>query len=222
VRPNVPEPKTADLIDLLAWLWDTCAAPVLDALGYLRPDGGTSRRVWWCPVGPFALLPVHAAGRHVDTAPAGVRWSVLDCTVSSYLPTLRSLIAARAQPPARPVQLAAVGAPVRPGMQPPPGMDRELARVCSHIPATPLRGRQATPKRVIAQLQAATWAHLACHASQDLERPEASALWLTGGELTLQALVTGRVTHLELAYLSACETAVAPHLADGRSTWLRP
>ena len=57
-----------DILAILTWLWDAAAAPVLDALGHTGPpDGGRPwPRIWWCPVGLCALLPLHAAGRHAD------------------------------------------------------------------------------------------------------------------------------------------------------------
>jgi tetratricopeptide (TPR) repeat protein len=86
----------AELSAGLAWLWDTVAGPVLDALG-LTPHapGAGWPRVWWIPTGPLAFLPLHAAGYH-GTAEGR---SVLDRVVSSYAPTLRTL--AHARRPAR-------------------------------------------------------------------------------------------------------------------------
>ena len=57
-------------------------------------DGPGQPRVWWVATGSLALLPVHAAG-HRD----GSR-TLLDRVISSYTPTVRSLTAARASPPA--------------------------------------------------------------------------------------------------------------------------
>ena len=60
--------------DILSWLWDALAEPVLAALGYLGTPPGSAPmaagadppRVWWCPVGALAQLPIHAAGHHED------------------------------------------------------------------------------------------------------------------------------------------------------------
>ena len=89
-----------DLLEVLAWLWDVVAAPVLEYLGYtapLDPDTG-GRRVWWIPTGPLSALPVHAAGHHL----AGTD-TVLDRVVSSYTPTVR--------PCATPVQAGNMAVP---------------------------------------------------------------------------------------------------------------
>jgi hypothetical protein len=49
------------IFDCLEWLWDHVAAPILDAIAQTPT---TSHRIWWSPLGEFALLPIHAAGRH--------------------------------------------------------------------------------------------------------------------------------------------------------------
>jgi hypothetical protein len=55
----------------------------------LQPSSGSSRpHIWWCPVGPFSLLPMHAAGWYTDDATAVC---ASDYLVSSYLPTIRSM-----------------------------------------------------------------------------------------------------------------------------------
>jgi hypothetical protein len=80
--------------DVLAWLWDTVAAPVMQHLGHTVPVavGSGWPRVWWILTGPPSALPVHAAGYH-DSGPG--QDSVLDRVVSSYTPTLRTLRHAR-------------------------------------------------------------------------------------------------------------------------------
>lgn len=54
-----------------------------------QPESGHARpRVWWCPIGWFSLIPVHAAGRYAsDASPA----CACDYMVSSYTPTIRFL-----------------------------------------------------------------------------------------------------------------------------------
>lgn len=57
-----------EMLAVLEWLWDTIGDPVLSALRYTsRPPSGTKwPRLWWCPVGPLAYLPLHATGFHLD------------------------------------------------------------------------------------------------------------------------------------------------------------
>jgi hypothetical protein len=54
------------VFNILYWLWGAAAEPILAVLGYTgKPEPGKpAPRVWWCPTGPLALLPVHAAGSH--------------------------------------------------------------------------------------------------------------------------------------------------------------
>ena len=54
------------ILDVLDWLWDVIAEPVLTALGHTSaPETGSPwPRVWWCPTGPLTVLPIHAAGHH--------------------------------------------------------------------------------------------------------------------------------------------------------------
>ena len=54
------------ILDVLDWLWDDIAEPVLHALGHVSTPGTGVPwpRVWWCPTGVLSLLPVHAAGHH--------------------------------------------------------------------------------------------------------------------------------------------------------------
>jgi hypothetical protein len=88
----------------LDWLWHTTVLPVLIALGmyeyqYGRAPEDTQTgarhfkpseilpRLWWCPTGAFAGLPLHLAGRRGESA--------MDHIVSSYTPDIRALLNAR-------------------------------------------------------------------------------------------------------------------------------
>lgn len=85
-----------EVFAVLAWLWESVVRPVLDEVPEHEQDAVL--RVWWSPVGDFALLPLHAAGFHPQS-PA--EWekagevACFDCAsrsvVSSYLPTVAPL-----------------------------------------------------------------------------------------------------------------------------------
>ncbi|MFC4055083.1 CHAT domain-containing protein [Actinomadura syzygii] len=206
------------LLDLLAWLWDTIAEPVLDAVA---PAPGT--RLWWTPVGPLSLLPLHAAGRHLDGGGA----SVLDRVVSSYTPTVRSLVHARSRRTAEPAagRALVVAVPEAAGQPPLPGVRRETAAVAGLLPgARVLGGGDAVRDELLAALPRFEVAHFACHARTDLGSPMSSGIVLAeGAPLTLASIARLDLGAARFAYLSACETAgtrvgladEAVHLAAG-------
>jgi tetratricopeptide (TPR) repeat protein len=81
--------------EVLGWLWDAAAEPVLAALNFKdRPAGEAWPRVWWAPGGLLGLLPIHAAGHH-GASGSGPAHAVPDRVVSSYTPTIRALRYAR-------------------------------------------------------------------------------------------------------------------------------
>nr|WTB34364.1 CHAT domain-containing protein [Streptomyces sp. NBC_00830] len=218
------EHAQTELHDALAWLWDTVAAPVLDRLDI---DGAADRptpRLWWCPVGFLASLPLHAAGLHREPPPAGRRRAtLLDRTVSSTTSTLRVLAQARTRPPA---SLAAgtlvVALPQTPEAEPLGHAEKEAARVAELLrpvgPVTVLTGPAATSQSVLDALPRHGTAHFVCHGLTDPLDPSGSRLLLADHRerpLTVAALADLRLREAELAHLSACSTSVTAHrLAD--------
>jgi tetratricopeptide (TPR) repeat protein len=197
----------AGVADVLAWLWEAVSGPVLAALREL-PDGG-GRRVWWCPVGHLAYLPLHAAGRAGGPG-------MLDHVVSSYTPTLRALLRARARPAAAVAgaRLAVVAMPDTPGASRLLHVEAEAAAIAGRFagPVTVLTGPQATHERVVAALGTASWAHFACHAVGRLDDPSRSELLVhdhAESPLTVLDIVRLDLPGAQLAYLSACETSMA-------------
>ncbi|MFC6092234.1 CHAT domain-containing protein [Saccharothrix lopnurensis] len=201
------------LLATLEWLWDAVAEPVLDHLG---PTGGEFR-LWWCPTGPLTLLPLHAAGYH-DPADTPAGRTVLDRVVSSYTPTLRALARARtAGSPAtadrRVLVVSLPETPPTPGteaLSPLPGARAEAEFFRRVLPGahTPRVGEEATRAAVTADLRTHAYAHFACHGGQDPRDPSTGALYLRDGPLTVLDVAGLDLAHAELAYLSACRTAV--------------
>jgi hypothetical protein len=217
--PQDRDHNRAAIFTILEWMWDAIAEPVLNALGHTRTPTGPAQewpRVWWCPTGPLAVMPLHAAGYHPRDAnharnmnPDELARTVASRVVSSYTPTLAALVRARRKPDG-PVAQLAIGAARAPGQSYLPGVMPELEAIRKHLPAPPARhltGQDATAAAVLRALPACSWLHLSCHAFQHPDDPAASAFLLHDKPLTMGDLSAARIPSPDLAYLSACETA---------------
>jgi hypothetical protein len=202
------------LSEILEWLWDAAAEPVLMRLGYLEsPEAsGDWPRVWWVPGGLLGLLPLHAAGYHQS---AGAR-TVLDRVVSSYTPTVGALVYARehetADPPQRSLIVAASAVPGQPALG---QVTAEAAVLRDRLPQPTVLTESdpehlPTKSAVLAHLPGAGIAHFCCHAASHPSDPSRSELALCDHQadpFTVASLIPVRLDHAQLAYLSACETA---------------
>ncbi|MFD7135558.1 CHAT domain-containing protein [Streptomyces sp. NPDC059894] len=209
-----------DLLALLAWLWEAVAEPVLTALA---PAPGS--RLWWCPTGALALLPLHAAGRYGTERAVGV----LDRVVSSYTPTLRALAYARSRVSAADggALVVAVPEPRSAYVGPLPGAVREAEGVARRLRgARLLCAAEAERASVLAALPRHTVAHFACHGAGDTVSPAGNGVLLAdadGVPLTVAAVAGLDLRGAALAYLSACGTSEtrisladeSVHLASG-------
>ncbi|WP_158854179.1 CHAT domain-containing protein [Saccharothrix deserti] len=163
-------------------------------------------RLWWCPVGPCAFLPLHAAGRHNE----GTHDTVMDRVVSSYTSTIRALAHARGPRPgpSEAPSTLVISVPDAPGTAPLPGAVVEADLLTQLLPATkvlPSPGRAT----VTAALPHHEIAHFACHGVADLRAPADSRLLLRDHldqPFTVAAISRLRLDRSELAYLSACST----------------
>jgi hypothetical protein len=227
--------------ETLEWLWDAAAGPVLAELGYSQPPaaGAPWPRVWWAPGGLLGTLPVHAAGYHRAVAPGpagtpgpvgapGPGATVIDLVVSSYTPTIRTLAYARERADGSRAESALVVAmPVTPGLPPLRFAAQEVSYVRQRLPFADVyiesdgavTDRTPTRDRVLDLMTRAPIAHFACHGSNDPEDPARSQLYLhdhAEHALTVEALSALNLDHAQLAYLSACGTALNrnPHLLD--------
>lgn len=203
------------LHELLEWLWDAVTEPVLRALRIAAPSGERPR-VWWCPIGDLAFLPIQAAGYHRD----GSLRTVLDRTASSFLTTLRAFDKVRPGGPV-PAHGAAVliSMPETPGATPLANADREVEAIAAMLPGSPiLRGPAATAQSVSQALARHPITHFACHAQDNPAAPSTSRLLLHDNDTTPFSVTTLLRLHLKnagLAYLSACSTTrTSPLLVD--------
>ncbi|MDR6974088.1 tetratricopeptide (TPR) repeat protein [Streptomyces sp. 3330] len=203
----------------LEWLWDTITGPVLQRLApVLRPGpGGTPARVWWCPQGPLAFLPLHAAGYHGPRADGGDERCVLARVASSYTSTVAALHHARTRRPGTGADGSGqliVSMSRTPGAGDLPNADAEAHAVGRYLTngraAVSLADERATRDGVLEALRHTRSVHFACHAVADTQDPSACRI-LTHDHATRPLTVADvaglRLDGAHLAYLSACATS---------------
>ncbi|VDC05844.1 unnamed protein product [Peniophora sp. CBMAI 1063] len=215
---------------VLRYLWLWVVHPVLQALNLMKTDINVPLpHITWCPTGPLTQLPLHAAGIYTKGAPR-----VFDFVVSSYTPSLSALQRCRdgmrAPSEVPKVLLVTQANTPRPGLSPLPCVKNETAAICRHLPSGEehaiMEREQATERGVLSLIGNYTWVHFACHGSQNKRDPSRSAFELHDGPLTLSALMTAVTDNAEMAFLSACQTAMGDesiaeesmHLAAGMLT----
>ncbi|KAJ7253870.1 CHAT domain-containing protein [Mycena rebaudengoi] len=168
-------------------------------------------RLWWCPTGPFAFLPIHAAGIYDEHGTD----CISDYAVSSYTPTLAALL----DPPTNTTasfKMTAVIEPDAPNCSPLPGTAEELASIVNRVPGQWLTSLLSpTGLEVAPILEESSIVHFACHGIQDSQNPLDSDLMLSDGRLKVSqimrkqdnASMDANTKSMSLAFLSACETA---------------
>jgi hypothetical protein len=224
--------RQAPLLRILEWLWDAAAEPVLAELGYdhepLASDEAPRPRIWWAPGGMLSMLPIHAAGYHLEVPALGrPRRTVLDRVVSSYTPTIRALRYARQihstpNPKARSLIVAMPTTPDIHGSQL-RFVPAEVAALRTRLPRVTVLAEPAdnsgvdltelpTRANVFGCLPNCVIAHFACHGENNPEDPSESRLLLHDHQiapLTVASLASLHLGNAELAYLSACSTALS-------------
>lgn len=108
-----------------------------------------------------------------------------------------------------------------------PGTAEEIERITKYadqFQVLRLLESEAVPERVADAMKASNWVHFACHGMQNSSNPMESCLLLAGNSrLTLSKIIELHLESAELAFLSACETALGDktleeevvHLAAG-------
>jgi CHAT domain-containing protein len=165
-------------------------------------------RLHWCPVGEFTFLPLHAAGIYTGEDQV----CISDFVVSSYTPSLSSLIQARKN--FEPVQLSELKAlliaePAAANHTPLLEVKREVEVVSTLLEAVRIQhcvNMAPTVEAVLDSLPNAHFVHMVCHG---LQQPEALKSYFTlhDGQLSIAALTKVQLPNALLAFLSACETA---------------
>jgi hypothetical protein len=202
--------KLRDSREVLEWLWDTIAQPVLDSLGFTTrvPEDGKWPRLWWIPTGLVGMFPIHAAGYHHDDSRDR---TVMDRFISSYSQSIRALIhsrqsrSSRAPTPRHPSKVVLVGMPEL------PFAPREVKKISQVYDSTPDLNaiRPGTSREEVrAALKDCKVFHFAGHGRTDPLNPSNSGLKLSDGHLTVSDLFESSLQDGApyLAYLSACGT----------------
>ncbi|KAJ7478248.1 CHAT domain-containing protein [Mycena latifolia] len=222
------EPEDA-LRLVLQRLWEWVVKPVVDSLK-LTVSTLFSRcsfsykafqktnnpaRLWWCPTGPFAFLPIHAAGVYGEPTAN----CISNYVISSYTPTLALLLRPFSVMP-KPFKMTAIIQPNTPGFNALASTRTELQKIKTRVPdmwLTALGDRAASPAditTVLNHLKASAIVHFACHGHQDHHNPLESSLVLQNGERLKMSQIMERVRPVEgsnnpmsFVFLAACETA---------------
>ncbi|KAI0030050.1 CHAT domain-containing protein [Vararia minispora EC-137] len=212
-------------------LWLRIVQPVLERIEEKLVDFAVTGlpHVTWCPTGPLAFLPIHAAGIYGRRGMPDGGMKLFDIVVSSYTPTLSALL----RPPRMFVdgwpsfKALVVSQPKTPGMSMLPGVASEVVNIRKHLDGQieHFDDKDATVEAVLRAMNDdyCQLIHLACHGIQNTVDPTESAFALYDGHLTLSQLMSSSVRNAELAFLSACETSTgdeklpeeAVHLAAG-------
>jgi CHAT domain-containing protein len=163
-------------------------------------------RVWWCTTGFLTFLPIHAAGIYGEKSFPGSK--LMDVVVSSYTPTLSSLITDFHPTTLPNHQVLAVALPIESCL---PGTGKELDCIVNQVGASNIKKlveSEATLENVIAGLEESSFVHFACHGVQNVTNPNESGLLLANSSrLTLSHIHRLWLPHAQLAFLSACQTA---------------
>lgn len=140
-------PAQEALAQVLEWLWETTAAPVLSELGYARKPAAERPHLWWAPTGLLSYLPVHAAAQDGSGA--------LDRVISSYTPTAYALVESRKRPapPGESQTMLVIAMPQTPGRPDLKGAAKEASMLAARFPAWKFSGPGRKPPRMPAWTQ---------------------------------------------------------------------
>ena len=227
-RDNAPTASDQLLGEILKWLWYSAAEPTLRALGLLSKskelDFTVLPRIWWVTSNWASRLPIHAAGDYGLAEQKGLTCTVMDNVISSYTPTLRALKYSRnrlyqlrkqasgSSKTGKVLLVAMHDTPDRPKLKDAlPEVVLVNAILEPHLEPHLLISPKVTRKKVIQNLRQCTIAHLACHGEADQADPLRSKLLFEDWgpkPLRVGFLMRMELSKCQLAYLSACQTAV--------------
>jgi len=215
--------KNRRYIRFLRWLWENCVHQVLLAVHCsVKPAPGYLPRIWWIGVGIASSLPFHAAGDHsVNSLDNTLSWAI-----SSYTPTIKALVHARARQSAlqgdhrdrtaKPRMLI-VSMPTTPGYRDLPGVTLEISAI-QHTTSTAFSHKvleHPDARSVLESITHCDMVHFACHGIPDAQDPFNSCLMMQRGPsdtattdpLSVRQVWETNLGRASIAYLSACSTA---------------
>jgi CHAT domain-containing protein len=166
--------------------------------------------LYWYPSGDFALLPLHAAGIYNTSS----NEAVSDFVVSSYAPSLSSILTARDGFDSinrGELKMLIIAEPDAPGFASLSNVEEEaivVAGLAASVSAQILNDIDDAPvvDEVSNILPSTTILHVSCHGVQHQD-PLQSQFALRDGPLTISKLMKLKLPSAMLAFLSACETA---------------
>ncbi|CAH0055074.1 unnamed protein product [Clonostachys solani] len=193
--------------EMLEWLWETIAEPVLGVLGFDKPPiQGQWPHIRWIPTGALCRIPIHAAGFHCD----GSKNTAMDRVISSYSPSVKALIdGLKRQNPTYQGRSQRKAVLIGSNQLPyaPKEID-EVEMICQAMKLEVVRP-QARQEDILSALDDCAVFHFAGHGMSDGSDPSKSSLVLRNNEmLTVASLLKSNLRRRApfLAYLSACGT----------------
>ncbi|KAF7358268.1 hypothetical protein MVEN_00875900 [Mycena venus] len=209
---------------ILSELWVKIVQPVLNGIAITTPVSRDLGRIWWCPTGPLAFLPIHAAGLYGGNQAVGSKLS--NFLISSYMPSLTALIqgfCTRSESQAN-LQLLAVSQPSANGQRYIPGTQEEIKSIKQHakdkISVLQWDGNMATIANVQEGMKYSRWVHFAHHGVQSTSPTESALLLAGSSRLTLSNIIELSLPNADLAFLSACQTATGSKQLQDESVHL--
>ncbi|KAF9463817.1 TPR-like protein [Collybia nuda] len=193
--------SSTTIYHVLQHIWSAIVGPVIKQL--TQQNIAEKTHIWWCPTSYLCALPIHAAGPYKK----GLK-NLPDLYISSYTPTLLSLIRARSKIPKPQSALGflLIGQP-----------DDTIPHVFEEIKviknfkkhSISYSGQDVNIGRVLEALQSHSWVHFACHGHLDIQ-PFKSWFQLYNNEhLTVLDLAMAKLPNAEFAFLSACHSAAS-------------
>jgi CHAT domain-containing protein len=215
---NITEAK---MFELLEWLWDNLAFPILSRLEG-RAEGQVTEihHIWWVLTGPLCSLPIHAAGKYTKNHSSPI--NLMDKVISSYSPSVKAMLFTQ-ENKTQWNQVGSANKPLLVAMEKTSNLKsltnalKEVEEVYTQLATVMASGESPTilrePKKsdVLAKLSTAMILHFAGHGKSDPADPLQSALLVEDWEenpLTVKDLMSLKLHQNPplLAYLSACST----------------